>query len=88
MPSSERQMMPRELVIKIDSMGTPASCVSSAAAPRFAEPAPWNRYTPRRSSAEMEAPAPARILIAPHSPATATAAVPWMSSLYVRNLLR
>ena len=45
---------------------------------------PWKRKTPLRSSSIRGAVLPvpaARILMAPIRPATATAAVPWMSSL-------
>eukprot|EP00966_Prymnesium_polylepis_P161931 3742423-Prymnesium_polylepis.1 len=130
-------MRPRELVMCTRDGGTPATCTSSEAAPRLAEPAPWNRnvcsrtaqggrgaVVPSGDSREYAAAKAGRLAggararsaargrgdaaargrgvrcatrsvasgdrrrIAPMSAATATAAVPWMSSLYVRYVSR
>lgn len=75
-------------MIIICDMGTPASLASKSMQPRLADPAPWKRNvsffnSPIRSSHDGFF-----NLIAPRMPATATDAVPWMSSLYVRNLSR
>mmetsp|Transcript_58298 Transcript_58298/g.136306 ORF Transcript_58298/g.136306 Transcript_58298/m.136306 type:complete len:208 (+) Transcript_58298:488-1111(+) len=87
-PSSERQMRPRELVTKIFEAGTPATSLSKETAPRFADPAPWKRNVSFRSCSRMLRMLGSRSLNAPKSAAMVTDAVPWMSSLYVKNLVR
>ena len=78
------QMRPRELVHATASAGTFASLMRSEAPPRLAEPAPWKRKRRRRASPTRSVASGFWILIPPRTAATATEAVPWMSSLYVR----
>mmetsp|Transcript_64284 Transcript_64284/g.209640 ORF Transcript_64284/g.209640 Transcript_64284/m.209640 type:complete len:222 (-) Transcript_64284:1182-1847(-) len=88
LPSLERHMTPREFVTEIFDLGTPASCESNFKVPKFAEPAPWKRKVWLPNSPTKSVHLGFLNLMAPISAATATAAVPWMSSLYVRNLSR
>mmetsp|Transcript_60595 Transcript_60595/g.167948 ORF Transcript_60595/g.167948 Transcript_60595/m.167948 type:complete len:250 (-) Transcript_60595:1169-1918(-) len=80
-PSAERQMRPSELVALIEDLGTPTSSSSRVMMPVLAEPHPWNRKVSCRSWASRSVRPGSRSRMAPSSPAPATAAVPWMSSL-------
>ena len=86
-PSSSFHIKPREPVMNMLFKGILPSCeVNRDAAPKFAEPEPKKTIVSLRTFFRRSVSFGYLSFSAPKMPATVTAAVPWISSLYVRKV--